>query len=251
MENSFNLLIKKTTEEKEAASTIFSMFEQHPLPKEEILKNLGLFVDRQTLSRFLFMNEMYQRIISINGSVIEFGTRWGQNLALFENLRGIYEPFNYTRKIIAFDTFEGFPSVHPKDGTDENVFKGAYAVSKNYEDYLYNLLSCHKKNNPISHINNIELVKGNAITTIKKYVENHPELMIAFAYFDFDIYEPTYECLMMIKDRLVKGAVIGFDELNHPNWPGETLAFKEVFGISNYKVYRSPFASYSSYIVFE
>lgn len=251
MDNSFNLLLKKTDKEQVNISNLYFQFENTPLPKEEILKNLGLYIDRQALSRIFFMNEMYQKIISLNGSIIEFGTRWGQNLALFENMRGIYEPFNYTRKIIAFDTFEGFPSVHDKDGKSSNVFEGAYSVSEKYENYLSELLSIHKNNNPISHISNIELIKGDASISINEYIENHPELMIAMAYFDFDIYEPTYECLMAIKERLVKGAIIGFDELNHPNWPGETLALKEVFGINNFKIHRSPYATYSSYIIYE
>lgn len=251
MENPFNLLLNKTEKEQNNTTNLNTLFEGNPLPKEELLKNLGLFLDRQTLSRIFFMNEMYQRIITLNGSIVEFGTRWGHNLALFENFRGMFEPYNYTRKIIAFDTFAGFPSVHEKDGKSSNVFEGAYSVSENYETYLSELLKVHKNNNPISHINNIELVKGDAIKTVSQYVEDNPELMIAFAYFDFDIYEPTIECLKAIKDRLVKGAVIGFDELNHPNWPGETLALKEALGINNFRVYRSPFATYSSYIVFE
>ena len=36
--------------------------------------------------------------------VIEFGVRWGANLGLFQSLRGMYEPFNYNRKIVGFET---------------------------------------------------------------------------------------------------------------------------------------------------
>jgi hypothetical protein len=36
-------------------------------------------------------------------------------MALFTTLRNIYEPYNMSRKIIGFDTFEGFPSVSPQD----------------------------------------------------------------------------------------------------------------------------------------
>ena len=53
-------------------------------------------------------HELYQKILNVHGVVIEFGTRWGQNLALFESFRGMYEPYNHFRKIIGFDTFEGF-----------------------------------------------------------------------------------------------------------------------------------------------
>ena len=45
-----------------------------------------------------------------------------------------------------------------------------------------------------------------------------------------------------------KGGIIVFDELSDEYFPGETRAFDEVFGISNYEVKRMPFASRISYI---
>jgi len=62
------------------------------------------------------MHELYQNIINVHGNIVEFGTRWGTNLALFESFRGMYEPYNYTRKIVGFDTFEGFSGIDGKDG---------------------------------------------------------------------------------------------------------------------------------------
>jgi len=35
------------------------------------------------------MNELYKRILPIHGVVIEFGVRWGTNLSLFTNVRGM------------------------------------------------------------------------------------------------------------------------------------------------------------------
>ena len=49
----------------------------------------------------------------------------GVKILLFSALRGIYEPFNRHKKIIAFDTFEGFRDIHKKDGTHQMMFKGA------------------------------------------------------------------------------------------------------------------------------
>ena len=43
------------------------------------------------------------------GSIIQFGVRWGRELALFEMLRTIFEPFNHSRSIYGFDTFTGYP----------------------------------------------------------------------------------------------------------------------------------------------
>jgi hypothetical protein len=55
----------------------------------------------------------------------------------------------------------------------------------------------------------------------------------------------------IIKSRLVKGSVIGFDELNDPDSPGETLALKEAIGLNNIRLKRYKFASRVSYFVVE
>ena len=74
------------------------------------------------------MHHLFRQIIDVQGVVMEFGTRWGQNMALFEALRGIYDPFNRHRKLIAFDTFEGFPSLDEKDGNSEMMEIGQLAL---------------------------------------------------------------------------------------------------------------------------
>lgn len=245
--------IKTHSSDKELSlrEKFFRLFKSCPIPENEFLSNLGLFINRQTLSRILFMNEIYQKIINVHGIVVEFGVRWGQNLALFESFRGMYEPYNYTRKIVGFDTFEGFPSIDAKDGKSDIASVGAYSVIEGYEEYLKRLLDYHEQESPLSHIKKYKLVKGDAIMTIDKYLKDNPETIIALAYFDFDIYEPTKKCLEAIKEHLTKGTVIGFDELNCHDFPGETLALKETFGLSRYKIIRSSLDPYSSYIVIE
>jgi len=83
------------------------------------------------------------------------------------------------------------------------------------------------------------------------YLKRNPQTIIAFAYFDFDLYAPTLECLKLIKPHLVKGSVIGFDELNDPGFPGETAALQEAFGLNNVRLERNRFSAMQSYFVFE
>jgi len=92
--------------------------------------------------------------------MMEFGVRWGQDLALFSSLRGIYEPFNHNRKIVGFDTFAGFPAVHAKDGTCDVITQGTFGVTKGYESHLEQLLDYHEQESPIAHIKKYQLVKG-------------------------------------------------------------------------------------------
>jgi len=222
-----------------------------PIPAAEKVSQVGLYQRRQELSKVLFMNEIYQKIVGTHGVIMEFGTRWGQNLATLSNMRGIYEPFNYNRRIIGFDTFEGFIGGHEKDGNDESIEKGAFGVTENYADYLKEVLDCNQNESPLNHIDKIEVCKGDAPRELGAYLKKNPQTIIAFAYFDFDLYAPTLECLKLIKPHLVKGSVIGFDELNDPGFPGETAALHEAFGLNNVRLERNRFSAMQSYFVFE
>lgn len=229
----------------------YEKFISCPIPSNERLSNLGLFLNRQTLSRIIFMHELYQKIINIHGIIVEFGVRWGQNLTLLSSFRGMYEPYNYNRKIVGFDTWEGFSSISKKDGDDQVISQGAYGVTPDYENFLDSVMSYHESESPINHIKKYELIKGDATVTLEKYLHKHPETIIALAYFDFDLYEPTKKCLELIKSHLTKGSVIGFDELNWSTFPGETIALKEVFGLDKYSIRRSPLNPSPSYIIIE
>ena len=164
---------------------------------EEILSDLGLLLNRQTLALMFFMHESYKKLINVHGMIVEFGTRWGQNLALFSSFSGMCEPYNYNRKVVGFDTFEGYPDtfITENDGGSEIIKKGAYSVIENYEEHLKMILDYCEKESPISHIKKYDLVRGDATVEIKEYLGKNPETVIALAYFDFDRYLHTKKCL--------------------------------------------------------
>jgi len=227
---------------------LLELLRKCPIPDMEFLDNVALFLDRRMLSRFLFINEMYQRILEIHGCVIELGVRYGQNLSLFTSLRGIYEPFNHNRKIIGFDTFKGFPVIDKIK--DKNVKTGEFSVPEKYEQFLSTVLTAHENMAPIESIKKFDLVTGDASKTVKKYLNDHSETIIALAYFDLDIYKPTKDCLEAIVPYLSKGAVIGFDEISVPDWPGETEALREVLGTNNFTIRHSRFRAEAGYLVY-
>lgn len=242
----------RSSHEEKIRKKFIDHFRNCPIQGDEILANLGLFLSSKNLSRILFMNHLYRQIIDVQGIIIEFGTRWGQNLALFSSLRGIYEPFNRHRKVVGFDTFAGFPSIGEKDRKfHELIKKGGFTTTENYVEYLTKILEYQEQDNPLSHIKKFELRPGDAVIEIERYLKEYPETIVALAYFDFDIYEPTSKCLEAIKPHLVKGSVLGFDELNDHDSPGETIALKEVFGLNNISLKRYRYASRVSYFIVE
>jgi hypothetical protein len=152
---------------------------------------------------------------------------------------------------VGFDSFSGFPSVSKEDGTSRHAQPGAYSVSQGYEEFLDQILRFHESESPISHIKKYEIVKGDVGETLAEYLKQHPATIVSLAYFDLDLYEPTRECLKLMLPRMPKGAVIVFDQLNHDLWPGETIAFEEVLGISGHRLERSQIGSYQSFVVVE
>ncbi|WP_219884744.1 TylF/MycF family methyltransferase [Merismopedia glauca] len=208
------------------------------------------FVSRRTLAKFLVRYEIFKKIIEVNGSIIECGVMNGAGIFTYAHLSSIFEPVNHTRKIVGFDTFEGFPSVHEKDtgtGISSHLESGGLAGSS-LED-LQRAVELFDSNRTLAHIPKIELVKGDITKTAPEYLQNNPHLVVALLYLDLDLYEPTKAALKTFLPRMPKGAIVVFDELNTQTFPGETLAVDEVLGISNVKIERLPLDPYVSYCI--
>jgi len=228
---------------------LITLLNNSPIPTNELSRNLFLYQDRRSLSRFLFIYELYQKSLHLHGNIFEFGVRYGVNTALFTSLRGILEPFNHNRKIVAFDTFEGFSSVDTeKDG--DRAKSGSFGVTKDYENYLAEVLCLHEKLAPIENIRKFKLVKGDVLETLPNYLSENTETIISMAYFDFDLYQPTKRSLELIEPYLSEGAILAFDEINTPNWPGESIALREWISDRKMAILHSQFRSAAGYVIY-
>ena len=115
----------KTSEKQfSARERLYRLFRERPLSDEELLINMGLYMRSSALAKILFLNELYQKVVGIPGSMMVFGTWWGQDMTVLQNLRAVYEPYNYTRKVIGFDTFKGYPRLSSKDKESETIKVG-------------------------------------------------------------------------------------------------------------------------------
>lgn len=249
MSKEFNLQHHLVSSEVSAYRELVHELKNTPVPDNEILANLGLFLTRSSLARIMFFSELYQKVINNHGVIIEFGVRWGQTLSILSALRSMHEPFNISRKLIGFDTFSGFPSVSDNDGSGEKLEVGNYAVSENYENTLEKILQIQEDLNPKPNVKKFELVKGNVTETLPEYLENHPETLVSMVYLDLDLYEPTKFCLEKILPYCHKNTIFAFDELCYPDFPGETLAMREVFAGRDYEIIRSTFSPQQSYLM--
>jgi hypothetical protein len=201
----------------------------------------------QSLARLFHYNELYRQILDIPGVICEFGVQWGAGLAQLLNLRNLYESHNMSRVIFGFDTFEGFQGVTKLDGS--HVADGDYKSEEQYLPILEEIVAIHESFQPRPQIRRTALIKGNASETVDCWLNENSHAIISMAIFDMDIYQPTKEVLEKILPRLTRGSLLVFDELNCPEFPGETLALNEVLGINKVSLRKTPFQPYSSYCV--
>lgn len=217
----------------------------------EKMQNFTKYAPRQSITKFLSRYEIFKKILSVQGSIVECGVLFGGGLMTWAQLSAIFEPVNYQRKIIGFDTFAGFTSITKEDrtGTSELVKKGGLAVDS-YED-LKESIRLYDLNRSLSHINKVILVKGDIKKTVPRYLKKNPHTVVSLLYIDVDVYEPTVVALRHFVPRIPKGGIIAFDELNAETFPGETIAVLKEIGINNLRIQRFPFDTFISYAILE
>jgi hypothetical protein len=238
-EQAYLLPVTGGEKQQRTKQALLSLLLDPPKRNEELIANLPLYLRSVMLAKILYVNELYELVDDKPGVIMEFGVWWGANLALLCNLRAVHDPYNGMRKVIGFDTFTGYPNVGAADGRSPHAAIGGYAMPEGYERYLEQALAAHEADNTLDHKRKFELVKGDAAAGLADYLKAHPETVIALAYLDMAMYEPTRDVLKLLLPHMVKGGVIALDELGSERFPGETRAFKEVIGAGRFQMRRS------------
>lgn len=213
------------------------------------LRSFALYTPRQVISDYLARYYLFERVLNVPGSIIECGVFNGQGLMSYANFSSILEPNNFTRKIIGFDTFDGFASVGESDSMSPNEMVTEGGMRVDSFSRLSRAVGLYDTNRFLGHLPKVELVKGNILETLDDYIESNPHLLVSLLYLDLDIYEPTKHVLRTLLKRVPKGGIIAFDELNFKDFPGETLALIDSLDLSMIKLRRVPFCSRISYFV--
>jgi hypothetical protein len=232
--------------EVEAISDYVNIFEKSKDTTQHKLHNVFKYVRRQEITKLLARYEIFKRALTVKGSVVECGVFRGAGLMSWALFSDMLEPVNLTRRIYGFDTFDGFPDV---SGKDKNKVRnpGVGDLKANVYEELQEIIKAYDKNRFLGHIEKVKLVKGNATKSIPEFVKNNQHLVVSLLFLDFDLYEPTKVAIEQFVPRMPKGAIIAFDELDNPIWPGETLALLETMGINKLNLQRLEFDPYISF----
>lgn len=241
----------RTQAEQQEASKNKQCFEQNPTSWEKKIENFPKYVKRQNLTRFLALYEIFKRVIDVKGSIIECGVFQGFGTLSWAKFSAILEPVNLTRRIYGFDSFEGFPGISEKDQSDASRHVQQGQLYADSYDEILELAAIHDSTRFLGHIPKVKLIRGNATETIPTFVQENPHLLVSLLFLDFDLYEPTKIAIEQFLPRMPKGAIIAFDELDNPLWPGETMALLETVGANRLRIERLPFDPYIGFAVLD
>lgn len=220
-------------------------FSMSPQDISSKLNAFPRFVGRPQLSRFLVRYEIFKRILGVQGVVIECGAYDGGGTYALAQISSILEPLNHHRRIIAFDTFAGFPAISSADqqGQDPSPRIGDFAGTGR-ED-LERGLAPFDRGRAISHIPKLRFIEGNFLETGPRFLEDNPHLLVSLLYLDFDLAEPTKLALRLFLPRMPAGAIVAFDEASVASFPGETEALMSEVNVRRLRLERMPFTAIS------
>ena len=185
--------------------------------------NLQMSVER--MSKFLIHYEAFKLIKNIEGSIVECGIFKGTSFVRFGVLRDAYKKTK--SKLIGFDVFN---DIYPNTSFEnEQKHRKHWIKTAGPSSISMGQLRKVFKNQKIK---NYELVKGDVLKSIPKYLKKNKNLKISLLNIDLAFVEPTKCALELLYDKVVKNGVILFDNYggegtNGIFYKGETKVIKD------------------------
>jgi hypothetical protein len=160
------------------------------------------------------------KTVGLEGMVVECGVAVAGSLSLFTHM---LRRSNDSRRIIAVDSFEGFPagSVHdsPNFSPDKKSHYRLFTERFAYENLMRSGLSKFEADS-------VEFFKGWIPEVLLRF-----EGPISILHVDVDLYEPYRDSLAILWPRVQEGGVVLFDEYDQgrdeEKWPGAKKAIDE------------------------
>ena len=214
----------------------------------EFMANFSRFVRTTDITRLLAIHELYQKVKNVQGSIVEIGVLNGFNVFNFAHFVEIYEHRNYTRQVLGFDTFEGYPTkFHAADNLDSENSERRGDVKTSSFETLERSVDIFNSSVIMNQFDRIRLIKGDVLDTVPSFVKDNGELVVALLLCHTDIYGPTRVALEHFLPLMPKGGIVAFGGTNWRQLPGESVAMKEAITLNTVKLERLDFATKLSF----
>lgn len=207
--------------------------------------NLMFSGDARVFNKMMKKAELYLKVIDLAGDILEFGVFKGAGIALFLNLKMMYEP-NSLMKVIGFDYFNSEKLTSSLDGLNKTmmtmVLNRAQAEELSVESVKKRLYNFNK--------DTYKLIEGEAVANAIQFKMDNPGARIKLLYMDIDLGEPTYLILKTLWTKVVKNGIIVLDEYGYHKWDesdGVDRFLKEIEG--QYTFIDTKIGSPTAYIV--
>ena len=175
----------------------------------DIYNQFMLWGGLDRFTKLLARYELFKMVMDKPGDIVEAGVLKGAGLLFWAKLIQIYNPLS-RRKVVGFDTFEGYPvgSTRDYDNQTAQNFTQTQIASPDLvsEKVIMDLAIAQS----LAH--RIELVKGDARETVEPYAQANPGFRVALLNLDFVLFEPTEAILKHMFPRVINGGVVVLDE---------------------------------------
>jgi len=156
------------------------------------------------VNRLFFLYQFAKHALTLSGEVAEIGVYKGGSAKLIAK---VFQ--NTPKKIHLFDTFTGFPTGHPKNENNKEMFKGETDLSS-VQNYL-------------KECNNVVLHQGLFPNTAKELKQKK----FCFVHIDADLYKSTLDCLEFFYPKMVFGGIIVCADYTASKYKGPGKAINE------------------------
>jgi len=226
-------------------SDLYNTSKETPQTVYDSFNSLMFSAEARVFHKMMKKAELYLEVKDLAGDILEFGVFKGAGMALFLNLKMMYEP-NSLMRVIGFDFFNSEKLITSLDGLNKSMMTTILNRALSEELTLKSV----KERLSMFNENTYKLIEGDGVENSKLYNLENPGARIKLLYMDIDLGEPTYKILQNLWNKVVRYGIIVFDEYAYHKWDesnGVDKFLKEIDG--QYTLFDTKIGSPTAYIV--
>ena len=180
------------------------------------------------INKNFYLCKYFISIKNIEGDFFECGVFKGFSSLLLRSIEENLSNFNINNYFL-IDSFEGL-----SDFLDEDKSLNPDIIQNKKGDLKANIEDVKVLFNQFKNVN---IIKG----WIPKVFESLDEKnKYKFVHIDVDLYQPTFDSLNYIYDKIVEGGILITDDYRSPSFPGNQKAWEKYFNSKNIRSLSLP-----------